>query len=451
MTQNNKNSQKNDNEPITVVRVSGSKGTDDHVVQNIVNNNPATRFSTKGIGAFFDLEYNKEFDFNTLNLILFRGAQRKTTFSVAYTNDFKKFKPTKPATFTSAGNDSYGEYYFHDVKAKGARVSFEGHVVNSYTGQDQVIQGGQSGVQPATNPGQTTSNLGDSSADSDYFSVIGAALTHQNLTKEQEKQLKELAKASSENKEEQCDDCKCLRCGSDCNDGICENCGIKGHYEHVPISVTQVDHAIIDTTPSASQPQPLNINENNNTRQSTTVPAGAAAQAGNTVTTGIEIDKNVAEGNVPPAKDNFVGKRTSTDTRSEEKANNTRAKNNTAREVNIDNNANTQANNNNNNNFQQEADIKNRDLGPTFTTNDPQANNNNNNNNNVSQSTGAFAAADNKYNNNNNKNQGIQQGDEPDQRKTANADKKKVSSSNNIKEGDTVETETTIVDKKDVQ
>lgn len=437
MTQNNNKNLKD--EPVSVVRVSGSKGTDDHVVQNIVNNNPATRFSSKGIGSFFDLEYNKEFDFNTLNLILFRGAQRKTTFSVAYTNDFKKFKPTKPATFTSDGNDSYGEYHFQKVKAKGARVSFEGHLVNSYTGTDQVKQGGQSGVQSATNPGQTNSNIGDSSADSDFFSVIGAALTHQDLTKEQEKQLKELAKAEKED----CKDCKCIRCGSDCNDGICENCGIKGHYEHVPISVTQVDH-VIDTTPSASQPQPLVVDEN--ARQSTTVPAGAAAQAGNVVTKGVEIDKNIAEGDnvVTPAKDNFVGQQRSQEkvTGSEEKS----AKNNTAREVRVDNAANNASGANNNN--------RNNDLGPAYKTNDAQQANNNNNNNNVSQSTGAFATADNNNNNNNN-HEGILPGDEPDQRKKASADKKKAAaaanSTGNIKEGDTVETETTIVDKKDIE
>src|SRR6478609_3575369 len=157
MTQNS--NQKKD-EPVSVVRVSGSKGIEDHVVQNIVNNNPATHYSTKGIGSFFDIEYNKEFDFNTLYLILLRGAQRKTTFSVAYTHDFKTFKPTKPATFTSPGNDSYGEYHFHKVKAKGARVSFEGHVANTYSTEEPAKSGGNSGVQSATNPGQSIGQTG---------------------------------------------------------------------------------------------------------------------------------------------------------------------------------------------------------------------------------------------------------------------------------------------------
>ncbi len=436
MTQNN-NKQQNVDEPISVVRVSGSKGIEDHVVQNIVNNNPATRFSSKGIGAFFDIEYNKEIEFNTLYLILFRGAQRKTTFSVAYTNDFIKFKPTKPTTFTSSGADSYGEYHFHKVKAKGIRVSFEGHVVNTTTGYDQVKQGGNSGVQSATNPGQSIGQTGDSSADSDYFSVIGASLTNTELTKEQEKQLKEHAKLDKE--QEECKDCKCLRCGCDCDDGICENCGIKGHYEHSPISVQNVDH-IVDTTPSPSQPQPINLDEN--ARHVTTVPPGAPAQAGNIVDKGIEIDKNVATGKVPPAKDNIVGKR------SEQKVTGSEAsKNNTAREVTnnkVDNAQTTtgifNTNNNNNN--------SNKDLGPTFHTEDPQSQSNNNN---VSKANNknenAAASTNNKFS-----------ADKADSSfstasssSTTTDNNKNSNKKSNIKEGDTVETQTTIVDKKDVK
>lgn len=430
MTQN-KNQQ---NDPVSLVRVSGSKGTDDHVASNIADNNPATRFSTKGIGSYFDVEYNREFDFNTLTLILFRGAQRKTTFSVAYTNDFQKFKPTKPATFTSTGNDTSADYHFQKVKAKGARISFEGHVPNSYSGTDQVKQGGQSGVQPATNPGQTTKNLGDSSADSDYFSVIGASLTHQDLTKEEEKQLKELAKVQKE----ECTDCKCLRCGCDCNDGICENCGIKGHYEHSPISVTAVDH-IVDTTPSASQPEPLVVDEN--ARAATTVPAGASAQAGNVVTKGIEIDKNVAEGKVPPAKDNFVGQRTQETASVSQDQATAAAKNNTARVVDNDKNVPT-------GNFPHATNNNNNDLGPAYKTNDPQGQAQNAKSLNNSESK---ANADN-LNRGNKANEKFT-ADKADSSFSTNSNNSKANNKNNsnIKEGDTVETQTTIVDKKDVQ
>jgi hypothetical protein len=247
---------------LKIIRVAGSESHTPHTtIANIVNSNPSTYFSSKGIGAFADIELDEESEFNTVQIGFFRGHERKTKFTISQTNDFVTFKPVKPHTFVSSGSTQSPEkHYFQKTKAKGIRVSFEGNVDNGVDVFKPLIN---KNTDPANNVNlvaplsynpnpvgsiedltgvqqqiKKTSNVigprNDVGANAQFFSINGISLLNEELEERDQQELDHKLKEIQEHEEKEtsCKECKCIRCHSECEEGVCIHCGITGNYNY---------------------------------------------------------------------------------------------------------------------------------------------------------------------------------------------------------------------------
>lgn len=224
----------NTNNNLTIVKVSGSNPTNKNLQAcNIVSTNPSEYFSSAGVGSYIDLHLEQEAEFNTIVLGFYRGKERRTKFTVAIADDdFDSFKPAEPHCFVSSGetNDPQ-KFHIKKVKAKGVRISFDGNLDN----QNFISKGV---INPLIINQSSNVYAQDVGANKQIFSLTSAALLLEELDDQQNEKLDKILKEIEEvekNSDHQCQKegtCKCLRCGGDCDKGMCKQCGRIGDYNH---------------------------------------------------------------------------------------------------------------------------------------------------------------------------------------------------------------------------
>jgi hypothetical protein len=218
----------NNNNKIHITESSNASNPSNSAT-NVLDANPTTIFSSKGIDAYIDTAVDKNNEYNTILIGFFRGDERKTKFLVTKLlddDDSGKFEPVVPHIFVSSGETNNPQaFHFEKTKTSKFRVSFLGNIDNNHFKAKGKLHSSYIQSLPSAYKNHQAQKTQDVGPDKQFFSL--RALSFSNTPEVKLEKIKELEdKEHNNNCDREGCKCVCYRCNSEhVTKGVCQECG----------------------------------------------------------------------------------------------------------------------------------------------------------------------------------------------------------------------------------
>lgn len=216
-----------------------------NIGSNVLDANPSTIFSSKGIDSYIDVQVDKTQEYNTVTIGFYRGNERRTKILVTKLNDKSgKFEPVVPHIFVSSGETNNPQsFHFEKTKTSKFRISFLGNIDNinfDVGGEGEKLEDGEqqppqqlkhSHIQSLpiaykNHQKEKTQDIGDNKQ---FFSISSLSFSNEDFDLEK---IDELEEEDSEDNKKQLE-CVCFRCNSEhVTRGVCQECGLDAGCTH---------------------------------------------------------------------------------------------------------------------------------------------------------------------------------------------------------------------------
>jgi hypothetical protein len=219
-----------------IVKIEGSSSvqqggnTQQSSANNLLDANPLTNYSAKGIGSYIDIHVKEEVEINTINVSFPKGTEKITKFTISTTKDFKEFEPTQPCVFTSNGSDAGPQKFrIKNALVKGVRISFDGAVPSK--------------LLKSLRPEQAITTNVAVQQELQTFSISSVSIGNEELTETEVKELDERVEEYSSCDSNSKHECSCCFCNSnEIKSGVCTKCGRNTHHSVIEAFPLQYNH-----------------------------------------------------------------------------------------------------------------------------------------------------------------------------------------------------------------
>ncbi|WP_432459050.1 discoidin domain-containing protein [Agarivorans sp. QJM3NY_25] len=120
-----------------VVKVTANSHDQNHIATNVIDGNNKTRWANKG-ESWIDFEFNVPQEINSVDVMIYKGNERKQKFALETSMDGKKWRRIFK-TWTSGKVKDFERYNFTPITAKYARIiGFGTNVARTWTAFSEI-------------------------------------------------------------------------------------------------------------------------------------------------------------------------------------------------------------------------------------------------------------------------------------------------------------------------